>query len=117
MGVHWEDGRLAARTLHEALRAAGIDPRRQRYLNLYSEDADGQDVIESATLRRLQRLADAGIVIVGMGRLVQAALARMGVPHLRLVHPAARGAIRARAAYHAHVAGVLGRHRSDRRRA
>jgi hypothetical protein len=31
---------------------------------------------------------------------------------VRLIHPAARGAIRARAAYRAHVAAVLGAHRA-----
>ena len=56
----------------------------------------------------MRSLADEGLPIVGMGRLVQRTLERAGVPHLRLVHPAARGAIRARAAYQAHVAAVLG---------
>jgi len=111
MGVYWEDGRLAARTLHEALRAVGLDPRRQIYLNLYADD--GQRAVKAETLLRLQMFADTGLRIVGMGRLVQAALARAGVPHLRLVHPAARGAIRARAAYHAHVSAVLGTQRRE----
>ena len=42
-------------------------------------------------------------------QLVQRALGRAGVAHRRLIHPAARGAIRARATYQAHVATVLGR--------
>jgi hypothetical protein len=106
LGVRWEDGRLAARTLHEALRAIGLDPHQQRYLNLYPDE--GQRVVDPKTLARVRAMAHAGFVIVGMGRLVQRALARGGVPHLPLIHPAARGAIRARASYHAHAATVLG---------
>jgi hypothetical protein len=107
MGVRWEDGRLAARTLQEALRASGLDPARQIYLNLYR---DGDPLaIDQAALTKVRTLAGEGLPIVGMGRLVQRALERASVPHLRLVHPAARGAIRARAAYQAHVAAVLGR--------
>jgi hypothetical protein len=49
MGVRWEDGRLAARTLHEALRAAGIEPHRQLYMNLYADD--GQGAIDAVALR------------------------------------------------------------------
>ena len=35
MGVSWEDGRLAARTLHAALRAAGLDPARQCFHTIF----------------------------------------------------------------------------------
>ncbi|HEV8638552.1 MAG TPA: hypothetical protein VG370_30440 [Chloroflexota bacterium] len=51
-----------------------------------------------------------GVVVVGMGCKVQAELDGAGVGHLRLVHPAARGLIRRRATYQAHVAAVLGPH-------
>ena len=103
--VHWEDGRLAGKTLHDALRAVGLDPREQTFLNLYGDD-DPQ-VIDQAALTQVRDLADAGAVIVGLGKVVQAALARAGVAHLPLVHPAARGTIRARHAYRDHVASVL----------
>ena len=33
MGVRWEDGHLAAKTLFDALRASGIDPVAQAYIN------------------------------------------------------------------------------------
>jgi hypothetical protein len=105
MGVYWEDGRLAGKTLHDAPRAIGLDPQEQTYLNLYRDD-DPQ-VIDQAALARLRALADAGAVIVGLGKVVHAALARAGVAHLPLVHPAARGAIRARDAYQDHVASAL----------
>ena len=111
LGVRWEDGRLCARTLHAALRAAGLDPERQTYLNVFRDDEPG--AIDPAAVTRLRALLDAGAALVGMGRRVQVALRRAGLPHRPLVHPAARGAIRARAAYQAHVAAVLGHHRDS----
>ncbi len=107
LGVRWEHGRLCARTLHAALRAVGLAPEEQGYINLYS-DAE-PPALDEAVLARLQALAAEGVEIVALGRLVHRALERAGVSHRQLIHPAARGAIRARAAYQAHVASVLGR--------
>jgi hypothetical protein len=107
MGVRWEHGRLCARTLHAALRAIGLAPEEQAYVNLYF-DAE-PPALDGAALARLRALAAEGVEIVGLGRIVQRALARAGVDHRQLTHPAARGAIRARAAYQAHVATVLRR--------
>jgi hypothetical protein len=107
LGVRWEHGRLCARTLHAALRAIGLDPEKQEYVNLYS-DAE-PPALDEAVLARLRALAAEGIEIVGLGRIVHRALQRVGVEHRQLIHPAARGAIRARGAYQAHVASVLGR--------
>jgi hypothetical protein len=104
MGVTWEDGRLAAHTLHDALRHLGLDPAVQRYLNLW--DDHGRP--DAAGRRRLRLHAARGGPIVGLGRRVQRELTRAGIPHLAVVHPAARGAIRTRARYRAHVATVLG---------
>ena len=106
LGVCWEDGRLAGRTLHAALRAAGLEPELQIYRNVYRDDEPR--AVDPAVLAELHALAAAGGVVVGMGRAAQAALDRAGVPHLRLIHPAARGAIRAGAVHQAHVAAVLG---------
>lgn len=105
MGVRWEHGRLCARTLHAALHAMGLDPAQQTYLNAYT-DADPPTLDESA-LARVRALAEAGAEIVALGRAAHRALERAGLPHRELTHPAARGAIRARAAYQAHVAVVL----------
>jgi hypothetical protein len=107
LGVRWEHGRLCARTFHAALRAIGLAPEEQGYVNLYS-DAE-PPALDEAVLARLRALATEGVEIVGLGRLVHHALERAGVDHRQLIHPAARGAIRARAAYQAHVASVLGR--------
>ncbi len=105
LGVYWENGRLAAKTLHEALRAIGLDPKAQIYLNLFPDDETSPS---EAALDMLQELVEQGVTIVGMGRVVQKALERARIPHLPMIHPAARGAIRARARYQAHVTTVLG---------
>lgn len=49
-----------------------------------------------------------GIVIVALGKRVSVALARLGIDHVALVHPAARGRIRKRERYIKHVADTLG---------
>jgi len=106
LGVRWEHGRLSGKTLFDALRAAGVEPGDQCYLNLFREPP-GRGV-DRVALRRVRELAAAGVLVVGMGCKVQTGLDRAGVGHVRLVHPAARGLIRTRAVYQAHVATVLG---------
>ena len=105
LGVYWENGRLAAKTLHAALRAAGLEPEAHVYLNLFGDDAEAPS---EAALEALRALVAEGVTVVGMGDVVQKVLERAGLPHLRLIYPAARGAIRSRAVYQAHVAMVLG---------
>jgi hypothetical protein len=105
MRVTWQDGRLAAKPLHTALRACGISPEAQRYLNLFW--THGPLTVKQTALRRVQCLARAGLTIVALGRRVAQALDAAGIPHLRLVHPAARGHIRNTARYGAHVRATL----------
>jgi hypothetical protein len=105
LDVRWEDGRLAAKTLFAALRGCGIDPTMQTYLNLY-RDADGF-VIDAHAWNCLILAARHGTQIVALGARVQRALAEANIPFTPLVHPAARGAIRAKATYQAHVAQML----------
>ncbi|CAA9545619.1 MAG: hypothetical protein AVDCRST_MAG88-377 [uncultured Thermomicrobiales bacterium] len=114
LGVTWVDGRLVARTLHEALAACGLDPRRQTFVNLFLDPSIAGDaptaaplVVDRAMEAQLAACAALGARLSGLGRLAQRALAGGGLPHLALVHPAARGAIRGREVYHAHVAERL----------
>lgn len=97
LGYRLCDGRLAGQSLFAALEACGIDPRRHVYCNLF-ERGGARLVVEHQA---------AGAVVVGMGRKVQAELRRRGIAHLALVHPAARGRIRKRARYAAHVRRAL----------
>jgi len=97
-GVTWQDGRLAAKQLFDALAHAGIDKDRCTFVNWF----------ERGGPTKVRKIAvDSGVIVVGMGRKVQAALKHAKIAHLELVHPAARGAIRKKERYLAHVSAVL----------
>lgn len=99
-GWTWHSGRVAARTLHEALRAAGIDPSVCLFVNAWHDDGEPCWAVESMC-------SDDGVVVVALGQKVARRLASLRIPHRAMVHPAARGHIRKRERYHAHVAEVL----------
>lgn len=92
-GVRWEDEALAAVPLFQALRVAGIEPASCRFVNWFE---DGEKIVREHTGR-----------IIALGQKVQKALTAEGIKYIPLVHPAARGRIRLRANYIAHVVGVL----------
>jgi hypothetical protein len=112
-GWTWADGRLAAKPLFEALEAMGVDPRQHEYVNLWIDNASGltygslKPGILGSTVRVIMARKSAGLVIVALGKRVSEQLARRGIVHVALVHPAARGRIRKRARYPAHVAEKL----------
>lgn len=89
LGLRWEDGGLAAKPLFEALRAAGVDPATCRFVNWFEG---------GKSLTRSYRGP-----IIALGNKVQSALAGEGIAFIALVHPAARGLIRKRERYIAHV--------------
>lgn len=95
-GWTWRHGRLAAKTLFDALRSAGLDPQAQRYTNVFVAAAD---VVCPLAVRRIRGASRAGLVVVAMGEKAAAVLARREIPHLVIPHPAARGAVRAKAFY------------------
>ena len=105
LGVIWQDKKLAAKSLLEALEANGIDPQKQIFLNLFF-DGEGHKMIEESA-EKIKGLADDGAVIVGMGKLVQSYLEELNINHLKIIHPAARGKIRKSENYIAHIAEVL----------
>jgi hypothetical protein len=105
-GWTWTDGRLAAKPLFEALRANGIDPAQHSFVNLFS-DPPGQPKVVPGVVAKLLRERS---LIVTLGKVVSNELARRGIVHVPLVHPAARGAIRKRARYIAHVTDLLAPH-------
>lgn len=113
-GWTWADGRLAAKPLFEALQAMGVDPAQHYYVNLWTDNVGGTTIgnakpgILGSTITRIRRANSEGDVVVALGKRVSHELARRGIKHVALVHPAARGAIRKRERYHAHVADKLG---------
>lgn len=113
LGVSWESGALAAAQLFDALEHSGWNPHEQRYMNLYRSPCRGDrgDMTdERRALARIRRARRAGLIVVGMGRIVQRALSEAGIEHLRLHHPAARGRIRLRSRYRRHLREVLSSH-------
>lgn len=103
LNVTWSDGRLCAKTLHDALRAAGISPAACEYGNVFEDD--GSD--NALDLIRAYVHARHGGLVVALGATAARVLARRRIPHLALTHPAARGAIRKTERYRAHVADTL----------
>lgn len=104
-GWTWEHGRLAAKTLHDALARIGINPMKQKYINLFGDDCE-KDAESDETNERIlliRRLNRRGYKVVGMGRRVCHKLREAGVAHLSMRHPAARGRLRRRELYTAHV--------------
>lgn len=114
-GASWERGGQCATTLRSALAACGVDPATVCYRNLFEElepvggYASGEPplVVDRAALAAVRSDHEAGLLIVALGRRVESALARAGVPCRYLPHPAARGRLRGREIYRALVAAVI----------
>ncbi len=106
MGVSWEDGRLAAKQLFDALRANGIEPEKQVYINWF-ETSLGPFIPKTYIENSVMRLLLCGNTLVAMGKRVAKELEVNGIPHLVIVHPAARGKIRKKNRYANHVGKVL----------
>lgn len=107
LGITWQSAGLSGRTLFEALLAAGIVPQEQYYLNLYQspfKDIKLDLLDEQLCITRIRQLTQQkGLVVIGMGRIVQVRLEKYNIVHHKLIHPAARGAIRRKECYQAHV--------------
>lgn len=100
MMVTWEDGRLAASTLFKALAKLGLDPYRSRFYNFWYDDGEPNPNV-------LRAIRTSSCPVVALGRKVSAALTAIGVNHIKMTHPAARGKIRKAAKYEAHVKDAL----------
>lgn len=100
MGVRWEDGKLCAKQLFDALYFCGINPWEHSFINLWP---DYITCVETflAPMSKTH-------TIVAMGRKVAKELIKRGVPCLEIVHPAARGEIRKKEVYCNHVKEALG---------
>ena len=106
MGVTWEDGRLAAKQLFDAFERIGFDVQNAEFVNLFEQGAVRLDV-----LRKLKEITRTDIV--GMGKKVQLELLKNKIKHWKLIHPAARGAIRKKETYTAHVYEVINRIKTE----
>lgn len=107
-GWTWRDGRLAAKTLFDALKDCGINPDDCGFVNLFGDHPERNSNVEiGARLKCFKAAADAGSKIVALGNKVSMLLGHHGIAHVYMRHPAARGAGRARDVYAAHVKQTL----------
>jgi hypothetical protein len=96
-GWSWKDGRLAARQLFDALEALNIDPATCEFANAY----------ERGHIKLIRSKYEAGAIVVAMGQKAQSKLNSVGIRFRAMIHPAARGRIRNKQRYTAHVREVL----------
>ncbi len=96
--------RLCAIKLFSALEQSGYNPKEQIFLNVYHDDGRLNEPI----VEMLRQIGNDNFRIVGMGQLVQEVLTRNNIPHLQIVHPAARGNWKKPGVYESHVVNVLG---------
>jgi hypothetical protein len=104
-GWTWADGRLAAKPLFEALEAMQVDLASVDFMNLWKDPRRGKPderVIDESRLDTLVSLIG-GRIIVALGARVSTELIARKIDHVALIHPAARGRIRKRSRYIAHV--------------
>ena len=102
LDVTWEDAALASRTLHRALDRIGLRDRIV-FANLWTDDGD----IDLGTVELLRLSVQRRRTIVGLGRVVGRRLRSLQIPHKQMIHPAARGAIRAKEIYINYVREIL----------
>lgn len=103
-GWKWEDGRLAASTLFDALNHAGIEISQCRFTNLFGERPSSAERASKSKLREIKAAQEDGFCVVAMGKKVSS---KLTLDHVAIRHPAARGAGRLRETYRAHVAEAL----------
>lgn len=96
-GWRLADGRLAGKQLFDALERCGINPRHCQFTNWFER---GGKV--AVTRARAQ-----GLAVIALGQKVADALAERRIECIVLVHPAARGRIRKKHRYAAHVRARL----------
>lgn len=100
---HWQDERLSAIQLFGALRALGIEPEDQEFLNLWDDDG-GMDLCVLSYAATQMR-------VIALGQKVHQELEKRQIEHKTITHPAARGKIRKKENYLEHVKSVIYDHR------
>ena len=103
-GVYWEDEAQCANQLFRALRANKINPQECSFVNLFTDESDGLPVgMKTINKKELNKIQEWKGQIIGMGNIVSDKLALFKISHTKIVHPSARGKIRAKALYIQHI--------------
>lgn len=102
MNVRWEDGRLAAKQLFEALDYCKIPKEACEFINLYETlEEQGRD---KGDMKIYIKQVQDSRTVVAMGRTVENGLKKLGIEDYKyIIHPAARGTIRKKENYFNHV--------------
>jgi hypothetical protein len=109
-GVYWEDEAQCANQLFRALRANKINPQKCSFVNLFTDESDGKPIgMKTINKKGLNKIQEWNGQIIGMGNIVSSKLASFKIPHIQIVHPSARGKIRAKALYIQHIRERLGK--------
>ena len=109
-GVYWEDEAQCANQLFRALRANKINPNKCSFVNLFTDESDGKPVGQKTINKKgLNKIREWKGQIIGMGNIVSDKLASFKISHTQIVHPSARGKIRAKAVYIQHIRERLGK--------
>ncbi|HKM19973.1 MAG TPA: hypothetical protein VJY47_01995 [Candidatus Dojkabacteria bacterium] len=97
--------RNCANQLFDALEYCGIDPydiSKIHFINAFEDDLTEWVVNED--LHDIFRFyCESGFAIVSLGNRVHRHLEEIDIPHIQLIHPAARGKIRKKENYREHV--------------
>ena len=109
-GVYWEDEAQCANQLFRALRANKINPQKCSFVNLFTDDSDGLPIGKKTINKKgLNKIREWKGQIIGMGNIVADKLTSLKISHIQIVHPSARGKIRAKALYIQHIRERLGK--------
>jgi len=92
---HWYMGVSTAKVLFDSLRQIGIDPEKQDYMNLWSDEG----VLQRLPYKYNEFYGN----IVAMGQKVQKQLDKQGIKYIGIIHPAVRGKYRKRELYVEHL--------------
>lgn len=102
LGITWKDGGLAGKQLFDALAANNIDSSQQRFDNIFVSVCTGPETVCYKAIRRIRK-ASKQRKVIAMGKKAEKVLTRYGIPCIMIIHPAARGRIRKKERYIAHV--------------
>lgn len=107
-GWTWKDRRLAGKTLGDALDVVGLPETQRFFVNLYGDNWMNTHIPRPLVVGYIRTVNQQEWRVVALGERVSRHLAMNSISHVKLRHPAARGAGRARQAYIDHVKEALG---------
>lgn len=106
---HWEDNVSTAKFLLDCLKEVGITQKDIKFYNLWLDDGRLDSILLDGLCYMSNNLPQC--IVVGMGNIVCNKLDEEEVKHIKIIHPAARGKIRKKENYIAHLrenlAGVV----------